>query len=163
MRSLPQPRTIPENSPIYFSAEVPGRGEHHFRIPRPSVVGRLLKPLIESGLWEIAQNSEGGIDDLRAELVEEIVGAAIGTCWRHRTIELETKRRDHDRGPDGLMEYGGEVLAELYEAGYTQAEIDPILSVVVSRLLLAVPTPPAEVEDLVGFTVAPKASQTSTI
>lgn len=160
MRSLPQPRTIP-NSPIYFVVEVPGRGTHHFRVPRASVVGRLLTPLVTSGLWELRRDGSNGIDDVKAELVEESVGAAIGICWRHRTLELETSRRDFERGPDGLLEYGDEVMRELYESGYTLDDCSPILNAVISRLMLAVPTPPQEVEEAVDFTAPPTDSQTS--
>ena len=163
MRSLPNHRTIPDGSPVYFFVTLDERGEHAFRVPRPSVVGRLLKPLIESGLWRRTKAEVGDVDDLSAELVEEAVGAAIGTCWRHRTLELETKRRDYDRGTDGRREYGGEGLGELHEAGYTQDEIAAILNQVVTRLMLAIPTPPQEVEELVGFTAPPKASETSAI
>ncbi|MAH45427.1 hypothetical protein CMI37_06335 [Candidatus Pacearchaeota archaeon] len=132
-----------------------------FRIPRPSVVGRLLMPLITSGLWNVSTSEVGAIDEVKAELVEEAVGAALGICWRHRSLELETKRRDFDRGEDGLLEYGCEVLAELYEAGYTQDNVATLLNDVVSRLMIAIPASPKEVQEVVDFTVPRTDSETS--
>ena len=162
MLPLDQPRTIPD-TPIYFCVDVGERGDHHFRVPRASVVGRLLMPLMESGLWDLKRDGAGAIDHVRADLLEEGIGAAIGVCWRHRTLELETKRRDFERGSDGLLEYGEEVMRELYEAGYSLEECTPMLNAVLSRLMLAVPTPPKEVGDLVGFTVPQKAGETGVI
>ena len=161
MKSLPNLRTIPDNAPAYFSVTIEERGEHTFRIPRPSVVGRLLTPLIGSGLWTVNKDDVGSIDEVSAELVEEAVGAAIGTCWRHTSLELETRRRDFERGTDGLLEYGAEVLGELYEAGYTQDNVAALLNEVLSRLMVALPAPAKEVQDAVDFTVPRTASQIS--
>jgi len=132
-----------------------------FRIPRPSVVGRLLTPLITSGLWNVSSSEAGTIDGVKAELVEEAVGAAIGTCWRHRSLELDTKRRDFDRGEDGLLEYGAEVLGELYEAGYSQEDVATLLNDVVTRLMIAIPSSPEEVQEIVDFTAPRTGSETT--
>ena len=161
MKSLPNLRTIPDNAPAYFSVTIEERGEHTFRIPRPSVVGRLLMPLIESGMWRVSKDDVGSIDEVSAELIEEAVGAAIGTCWRHTSLELETRRRDFERGTDGLLEYGAEVLGELYEAGYTQDNVAALLNEVLTRLMVALPTPTEEVQAAVDFSVPRTDSQTS--
>jgi len=160
VQTLNPARTIPD-SPIYFHAEVPDKGRHDFRVPRASVIGRLLSPLMQSGIWQVVRSEGGAIDEVKAELIEEAIGAAIGICWRHATLEVETKRRDFDRGTDGLLEYGGEVLSELYEAGYTHADITPIINVVISKLMIAIPTPQPEVDERVGFTAAQTGSETS--
>ena len=98
---------------------------------------------------------------MQAELVEEAVGAALGTCWRHLTLELESKRRDFDRGDEGLLDYGESVVAELYEAGYKDDDITRLLDEVLSRLLIAIPAPPKEVQELVDFTAPRTDSKTS--
>ena len=161
MKVLQNQRTIPEGSLIYFSVHLPERGEHRFRIPRPSVVGRLLTPLLTSGVWKLGEGEAGSITSMQAELVEEAVGAALGTCWRHLTLELESKRRDFDRGDEGLLDYGESVVAELYEAGYKDDDIKRLLDEVLSRLLIAIPAPPKEVQELVDFTAPRTDSKTS--
>ena len=140
---------------------MPGHGDHDYRIPRPSIVARLLRPLIQSGLWSINRDSVGVIDEVKAELVEESVGAAIGICWRHRELEMETKRRDFERGVDGLMEFGAEVMGELYEAGYSQEQVTTLGNEMVTKLMIAFPTPAEEVQERVDFTVPRTASETS--
>ena len=161
MRRLQHPRTIPDSSPAYFVAWVPGHGKHNYRIPRPSIVARLLKPLIGSGLWRINRDDIGDIDEVKAELVEEAVGAAIGICWRHRELEMETKRRDFERGVDGLMEFGAEVMGELYEAGYSQEQVTTLGNEVITKLMIAIPSSPQEVQERVDFTVPRTGSETS--
>jgi len=140
---------------------VPGHGDHDYRIPRPSIVARLLKPLIGSGLWRINRDDIGDIDEVQAELVEESVGAAIGICWRHRELEMETKRRDFERGVDGLMEFGAEVMGELYEAGYSQDQVTVLGNEMVTKLMIAFPSPAKEVQERVDFTVPRTGSETS--
>lgn len=156
MKQANPARTIPDR-PIYFSVEVPDRGVHHFRVPRPSVVGRLLRPMIESGIWTDSDE----IDPLAAELTEEAVGAALGTCWAHASLDLETRRRDYPRGPDGLLDYGAEVLSELHEAGYTTEQLEPMISEVGSKLIVANLPRPQEVDEQVNFTATKTASETS--
>lgn len=140
---------------------MPGHGKHNYRIPRPSIVARLLKPLIGSGLWRINRDDIGDIDEVKAELVEEAVGAAIGICWRHRELEMETKRRDFERGVDGLMEFGAEVMGELYEAGYSQEQVTTLGNEVITKLMIAIPSSPQEVQERVDFTVPRTGSETS--
>lgn len=140
---------------------MPGHGKHDYRIPRPSIVARLLKPLIGSGLWRINRDDIGDIDEVQAELVEESVGAAVGICWRHRELEMETRRRDFERGVDGLMEFGAEVMGELYEAGYSQEQVTTLGNEVITKLMIAIPTSPQEVQELVDFTVPRMDSETS--
>ena len=149
MQKLIQPRTIPD-SPIYFEIDVPGKGAHHFRLPRPSMAARLLQPMISGGIWT-ATAEGGGIDQASALLSEEAVGAAIGICWRHVALELETKRAHHDRDADGMLDYGCAVLEELYEGGYSVEDMGPIISQVGTRLLTSILPPAEEVDQQANF------------
>jgi len=150
VRKLTHPRTIPD-SPIYFSVDVPGKGPHAFRLPRPSMAARLVSPMISSGIWD-AGESGAKMSQASALLTEEAVGAAVGTCWRHETLEIEAKRSHHDRDADGLLDYGSAVLEELYEEGYSTEDLTPIISAVGSRLLTSILPGPAEVAEQVNFT-----------
>lgn len=150
MRKLTIPRTIPD-SPIYFEIDVPGKGPHHFRLPRPSMAARLLQPMISGGIWKAATDG-GGLDQATALLSEEAVGAAIGICWRHVGFELEAKRSHHDRDADGLLDFGCAVLEELYEGGYSVEDMTPIISQVGTRLLTSILPSPEEVDNQANFT-----------
>jgi len=149
VRKLPTPRTIPK-SPIYFSIDVPGKGEHWFRLPRPSMVYRLISPMVEAGIWDMGNGQD--IDTASAMLTEEAVGAAIGVCWRHSAQELEAQRSHYSRDAEGLLDYGAAVLEELYEEGYSQDDLTPIISALGTKLISSTLPSPQEVGDRVGFT-----------
>ena len=114
------------------------------------MVYRLIAPMVEAGIWDAAEG--GSIDTASAMLTEEAVGAAIGTCWRHVGLDLDCKRQHFDRDAEGLLDYGAAVLEELYEDGYSQDDLTPIISTLGTRLISATLPAPQEVAEQVGFT-----------
>ncbi len=160
MKKINPPRRIPEGSPVYFTTEIPGKGEHCWRMPRTSVGVRLIRHFYSSGVFSLSQNDSNGLNDLSAEIGEEISGGVIGICWRHRTKELETKRRDFPRGDEGLMDFGEQVMQELHDEGYTLDDLTLMTSQVFSRLVTNLPSPQKEVDDLVDFTAPRTVKQT---
>ncbi len=114
------------------------------------MAARLVQPMISGGAWSAGEGGE--IDQASALLSEEAVGAAIGICWRHVGLELETKRSHHDRDADGLLDFGCAVLEELYEYGYTVSDMAPIISQIGTRLLTSILPASAEVDEQVNFT-----------
>lgn len=85
----------------------PDRGEHHFRLPAPSRLERLVE-------LQDARSGSGGLAELRSALV--------GACWRHRTRELEASWPEAPT-VRGLVDFAELVQLELLDAGYTEAEI----------------------------------------
>ena len=146
--------------PIYSSIDTDA-GVHHFRLPRPSVVARLLMLISRSAEFDLKPVEDlSAVDDrylLGAELAEDAVGAVIGTMWAHVDVDLSTKRSAFDRGQDGLREYGDAVLEELHEEGYSTAVIKQITDCTVSALMSSHVPPDAEVSERVDFTVQTRA------
>lgn len=114
------------------------------------MVYRLVAPMVEAGIWDMGDGQD--IDTASAMLTEEAVGAAIGVCWRHSTEELEAQRSHYSRDAEGLLDYGAAVLEELYEEGYSQDDLTPIISTLGTKLISSTLPSPQEVGDRVGFT-----------
>lgn len=116
MRVLNTPREIPER-PTFFHVDLEKRGRHHLRIPPPTVSGALLA--LVQGAQDLAANV--GDDPLvaigRLKDVFAMQGAIVAAFWWHPTLDLETPRSADP------LEYGQRVYEELYEAGYSMADI----------------------------------------
>lgn len=131
MRERKTPRRIPEGKPNYFVFEVPDKGEHHFRLPFPVWAARLTELLRSSGIAKLS-DTDAAVRHLdTATEVWLCGGAAIGLCWHHRTLDLETDRRDFD---GDLRAYGEAVLEELWEEGYGVEHLRGLYPELVGRL-----------------------------
>ena len=106
--------------PHYWAFDVPGQGEHVFRIPFQLTVVRLLKRAAEA-VDKLA-------DDEKAEQSIVHACAMIGHCWRHRDYDLES------RPGDDLQAFGASVLEELHEAGYSPRAIYALAPALMARL-----------------------------
>jgi len=147
MRSLLNPRSIPADNPIYFQIEVEGRGTLDFKLPFPLHLVRVTEMLrhLRSGVTEDSK--------LEAALDIWIVGgAAIGLCWNHSTLELDSpSNRD-------LKVYGEAVLNEMHEAGWSMSEIGEIYSLLFRRILTSLGITKKEVDERVGFSKGTEAT-----
>lgn len=110
---------IPD-SPAYWAVELEGREPHHFRIPPLSVVFRFTEALA-------AARDRG-----RAAVLEACC-AAIGACWRHETLELETPYPSESTDA-ALATYSQAVQLELADAGYSFREIMDLSTGVADRI-----------------------------
>ena len=164
MRKRSNEREIPD-LPIYFTVDVPGRGPHHFRIPRTSTIGRLTTLVFRgaSFVLDLQNKAEDGITSvdqitpahtLGGMLAENAVGNAIGVCWRHRDLDLDADRKLFERGEEGDMEYGDAVLEEMHEEGYTTPQIKAITDGLITVLIKAALPAEEAVTEQVGFTAA---------
>jgi hypothetical protein len=136
MKTRTDPHLI--NSAIaHLEVEVQGT-PHHFRIPSPLAMSKLLKSiegqalgtLIQAARLEAGQEVEGleglTMDDPQAMLAFAAAGgmelmtaaaALWGLAWNHKSLDLETPANRN------LVTYGDAVYEELHEKGYTLSEI----------------------------------------
>lgn len=149
MRPRAVPITIPDR-PIYVRFDVAGHGEHVYRLPREEQAARLLDLALDGATLKLE------LHDPRVQVMEEAGGAAVGACWSHPTLELETEApRDADRAM--LLRWGAAVLEELYEAGYDLTSRASLVGRAVSMLMTHPGLADArEVAARLGFSAAPK-------
>jgi hypothetical protein len=120
-----QARAIPE-SPIYIRVTLEGRELHVLRVPSTLQAALLFSKIDGPALQKLALRlgDARSIADILAVTMgagPEILGAfgyLIGVAWFHEVQDLETVRA---QGEDPFA-YGGRVLEEMHEAGYTLQE-----------------------------------------
>lgn len=128
----------------WFSVDLGERGPHLFRVPRAMVRAELRSALVASNMDASRDEVEAGLNSSDPDMLprvrasEEAMGACLGTCWRHATLDLETKRHAFADSAQGLRRYGDAVLDELEDAGYSEADIKTLLEGVIPRILSAV-------------------------
>lgn len=115
MRTREKPLTIPDTR-IYVELDVPGKGAHHFRLPRTSGAVRLLKLIPAATIKTTASVLDGAHSNMEKlehfALVEESAALVVGELWHHATLELESDRTD-----------GAALAEEFHEAGYSPWEV----------------------------------------
>ena len=123
------PRNIPNRS-HYVRLDVEGRGETVWRIPSFSRILPLLQLASTNealaGLNEAIQEGRSIEAGTRLKDFFVLQGAVLGTCWADPYFDLETSRRDFEKGENGLLDYGEEVYEELYEGGWNQTEVNEV-------------------------------------
>ncbi len=154
MRRRTHPRQIPPGS-NYFVVEVPDQGAVDFRLPFPVRLAKLTTLLRDAGLGDTE-----GADDLSkldtALDVWMVGGAAIGLCWSHRDLDLDTDRRAFGRD---LLSYGEAVLEELYDAGWSMASLSALYPALFKRISASLISA-SEVAERVGFSAPPTGADT---
>lgn len=140
MRQRARPRPIPPDSGLHFSATV-GDRETWWRIPFPIYIA----PLIKAHATAISAPT----DEIEMTVdVALVVAAALGRCWADPDTELQTPpSRD-------VVAYGEAVAEELYEAGWSLADVMEAGAAVMGRLADVARISSREVEARMGFTRA---------
>ena len=114
MKTRTKPLTIPD-SRIYVELEVPGRGPHHFRLPRIARAVELLELIPRDEVADTVNVLEAGsrLEQMKHYAsIEERAALLVGELWWHPTLELESPKGD-----------GAALAEEFHEAGYAPAEI----------------------------------------
>jgi hypothetical protein len=116
MRPTKTPRVIPEGSRQYWSADIEGKGTHHFKAPYYGVGHALL---------QFAARYPISPEPTEAWCVATLpyMGAVIGACWRHRGLDLDAVLPLASLTPDALEAYGNAVAEELQDADYDLLDI----------------------------------------
>lgn len=144
------PRVVPDTD-RYWAVELSTFGRIDFRFPYFAVA---------VGLMEYVGKSNPGTEPTMHDVVKllPVMGASIGLCWFHETLDLDATTDPHD--PSTFEAYGHAVADELQEAGIGLNAIVSIFNVVVQamseRLDLA-----REAQEVRDFSAAPAAPSTS--
>jgi hypothetical protein len=109
------PRVIPEGSRQYWSADIDGKGAHHFKAPYYGVGQAVLQLAARYPIGAPTQ------DWIIATL--PYMGAVIGACWCHRGLDLVAVIPLAGLTPDALGTYGNAVAEELQDADYDLLDI----------------------------------------
>lgn len=150
MKTLRTPKVTPDK-PNYWSTDVPDKGEHVFRLPFPTKGWLILSEIHKTQAKSLGNMTEvGDILDTTSK-VWNVLGAAIGICWRHPSLTLETKRGDYNT----LSEYGEAILEELYDEEYTLEDVQGMGHQIVERLSEVVMPTKAEVVEAEDFSEEP--------
>jgi len=144
-RKLPDPVLPP-----LFAVDVDGKGEHVFSSMDPVTAAEFFAEMADSGVTALSADDGAGAVYAMTAKQWRVGGAAIGACWHHRTIDLESSAADHG----SFMALGGAVIKELHAEGYSTEQQSQLLSGVVKQMG-GVRVTREEVEDRVGFSAAP--------
>jgi hypothetical protein len=144
-RKLPDPV-----SPPLFAVDVEDRGEHIFCSMDPVTAAEFFAEMADSGVTALTADDGAGAVYAMTARQWRVGGAAIGVCWHHQTIDLESSPADHG----SFMSLGGAVIKELHAEGYSIEQQSQLLSGVVKQMG-GVRVTAKEVESRVDFSAAP--------
>ena len=121
------PRSVPDRA-HYKTISLTGIGDTVWRLPSPGYALMLIRLINNDSLVEKSIAVQAGDLEAASEMRDKMVdlysiqGAVIGFCWFNQEHDLETPR---GRLPtaDALLEYGGAVYEELYEAEWKPSQI----------------------------------------
>jgi hypothetical protein len=146
-RSESAPAPDPIEYP-WFAVDVPGKGVHHFKGMSPIKNMRFVRELT-GGTGKI----DAAADPLGAAVEQwAYFGAAIGRCWAHESLALESAESDYST----LLEYGEAVSDELHAAGYSPQDQNALALPVLAGMG-GMKTGAKEVADRADFSAAPEA------
>ena len=149
MRQRPTPRT-PTTGPTILQTECGTKGPHHWRLPFPTRSGMLVQAMADGGILAALLVSPESASVEQANEVWEWAGAAIGMCWHHASVDLDTRQVPGQPS----REFGAAVLQELWDAGYTVADLSATLPILF-RAIMASLVDRKEVEAVRDFSLAP--------
>ena len=118
-----QNQRVAPNRPHYVSTKTQDLGELSWRIPSPAMGSLLVQFISSNGLVKDAEEGKEDLGALGADLfgLYSLHGATLGLCWYHSTKDLEAVLKSNDL--EGVKAFGQEVYEELYEEGWSNAEI----------------------------------------
>ena len=147
------PRNIDPNLPHVLRVALGAKGEHLLRIPFPPRLLPILEAVDRSGLARRGKTPEK-MSTAEKLSAWGVYGAMLGVCWAHPDWDLEATVSAYH---GDYAEYGLAVLDELYDAGYSQADIEAGMATVTKRVTAAaVGVDWEEVERRRDFSKAPE-------
>jgi len=136
MKKRTEPRNIPQDAPLYWEIEIPGKGTFTFRTPFPLHSARILQEMLDKGLMDYQKDGKAKEINLEGVKFDEAIdlwrlnGAAVGYCWMDRDHDLEANPKRFD----SIYDFGEAVLEELYEVGWEMADFRVLFPQVMKRV-----------------------------
>lgn len=131
MRPTKAPRVIPEGSRQYWSADLDGRGAHHFKAPYYGVAHALLQM---SARYHVDPEADTRTVTEKCVAMLPYMGAVVGACWRHRGLDLDAVLPLATLTSDALASYGQAVAEELQDNDYDLLDILNLFNAVLPEI-----------------------------
>jgi len=126
----PAPLTIPA-TPRYWTVDLDGKGQHHFKMPTYSTIEALAEVLVDR-LHLAGEDGKVNLHNVARQA--HVMALLLGACWHHRALALEAVAPGADASPDAWVAYGVAVEEELVERGYDLLEITGLFNAVMPRV-----------------------------
>lgn len=145
MKTRTTPRVIPDKG-RYWSMDIQGT-KHRFRFPYIAHAFSLVNMARSAAEQELVEDNA-----TRAMGLLPVVGAMLGVCWYHETLDIEAT---WDKKADRLTAFGEAVIDELQEEDYDILGLLSITQEFAAELGKRL-RPAAEAAEVADFTEARK-------